>query len=137
MLNGLHRRESFRSLEQDRLQQALTEQGINQSIQDYYQWHFYEEKIEGLTLKTIAQNLTTYGGDSFFLQNHMVGNNVDHVFEPEQAEPIMDYFARDECPMPTVEQYRNEPWKLKWSLRFTHYPPKTGIKIQPSQMKFR
>ena len=67
----------------------------------------------------------------------MVGNNVDHVFEPEQAEPIMDYFAKDECAMPTVELYRDEPWKLKWSVSYTHYPPKTGIKIQPSSMKFR
>lgn len=67
----------------------------------------------------------------------MLPNNVDHIFEPEKAEPIMDYFARDECPMPTLDQYKNEPWKLKWNLNYSHYPPKLGLKLLPSLMKFR
>ena len=73
--------------------------------------------------------MTTYGNDSFWLPNHMVGNNVDHVFEPEQAEPIMSYFAKDDSVMPSLDEYRDEPWKLKWTVSYTHYPPKSGLKI--------
>jgi hypothetical protein len=41
---------------------------------------------------------------------------VDHVFTPENPEPLMDYFAKDEERMPTVEAFAKQKHKVEWQL---------------------
>jgi hypothetical protein len=96
------RRSLYTEFENSRLAKAYEEFKIA-DVGKFFDWHPFSETIPGLNLATIAQNMTTYGGNSGFEDYHSVCCNSGHKFTPETPEPLPAFFAEPMAKIPKLE----------------------------------